>query len=67
VVFHNFIWAFEQPSLFKPDSGNLTIKCNRDTILNARDVDWLEWQAGYASGAFFNAIVFNQRNRASNQ
>ena len=52
VVFHNFIWAFEQPSLFKPDSGNLTIKCNRDTILNARDVDWLEWQAGYASGAF---------------
>jgi Zn-dependent peptidase ImmA (M78 family) len=52
VVFHNFIWAFEQPSLFKPDSDNLTIKCNRDTILNARDVDWLEWQAGYASGAF---------------
>jgi len=52
VVFHNFIWAFEQPSLFKPDSGNLTIKCNRDTIINARDVDWLEWQAGYASGAF---------------
>ena len=52
VIFHNFIWAFEQPSLFKPDSGNLTIKCNRDTILNARDVDWLEWQAGYASGAF---------------
>ena len=52
VVFHNFIWAFEQPSLFRPDSGNLTIKCNRDTILNARVVDWLEWQAGYASGAF---------------
>lgn len=52
VVFHNFIWAFEQPSLFKPDSGNLTIKCNRDTILNARNVDWIEWQAGYASGAF---------------
>jgi len=52
VVFHNFIWSFEQPSFFKSDSGDLTIRCNRDTILNARDVDWLEWQAGYASGAF---------------
>lgn len=52
VVFHNFIWSFEQPSLFKSDTGDLTIRCNRDTIINARDVDWLEWQAGYVSGAF---------------
>lgn len=52
VIFHNFIWSFEQPSLFKAISDNLTIRCNRETILNARDVDWLEWQAGYVSGAF---------------
>lgn len=27
-------------------------QCKRENILNARSVDWLEWQAGYASGAF---------------
>jgi len=52
VIFHNFIWSFEQPNLFAANLDNLTIRCNRETILNARYVDWLEWQAGYVSGAF---------------
>jgi len=33
----------------KPDDGRVV--CKRDNIINARQVDWLEWQAGYASGA----------------
>lgn len=27
-------------------------QCRRETIIDAREVDWLEWQAGYACGAF---------------
>lgn len=27
-------------------------KCRRQTILHARQVDWMEWQAGYACGAY---------------
>ena len=26
-------------------------QCRRETILDAREVDWMEWQAGYACGA----------------
>jgi Zn-dependent peptidase ImmA (M78 family) len=28
-----------------------TAVCKRDQILNARQTDWMEWQAGYISGA----------------
>ena len=27
-------------------------QCRRETILDARETDWMEWQAGYACGAF---------------
>jgi len=33
-------------SLAKPQ------KCHRETILHAKQVDWMEWQAGYACGAY---------------
>ena len=31
-------------------------QCRRETILDAREVDWMEWQAGYACGAFLMPI-----------
>ena len=31
-------------------------QCRRETIVDAREVDWLEWQAGYACGAFLMPI-----------
>lgn len=59
VVFHSFLWRRPQPSRpWKPaadaDRNDEVVGpvCRRDTILRAAAGDWLEWQAGYASGAF---------------
>jgi len=54
VIFHT--WLFDQrsaPSLFpvKPRADDVQV-CKRDTLLNAPQVDWMEWQAGHACGAF---------------
>lgn len=53
VYFHNALWEDKlQPgSLFdRLDTMNKAI-CRRDTILDAPKYDWMEWQAGYVSGA----------------
>lgn len=34
------------------EAGKSKIVCKRDTILDAPQTDWMEWQAGYASGAY---------------
>lgn len=57
VKFHNFIWVFQQATFLDRGSNNLTIRCNRDSILNASAIDWMEWQAGYASGAYLMPIT----------
>ncbi len=53
VVFHDplFQTKMRSPDLFAAPATDRVI-CKRDTIINATTVDWLEWQAGYASGAF---------------
>jgi hypothetical protein len=33
-------------------AANESHQCRRETILDAKEVDWMEWQAGYACGAF---------------
>jgi hypothetical protein len=53
VRFHRHLWAdkLATGNLFaKRDTDNTAI-CKRDQILNARQSDWMEWQAGYISGA----------------
>jgi len=53
VKFHAFM--FEAPKsglLFEPATPNLTNKCKRSNMLEARQSDWMEWQAGFACGAF---------------
>lgn len=53
VKFHGFLWTFETPEF--PQGGGKAAKsprCHRESIIGARQADWLEWQAGYASGAF---------------
>jgi Zn-dependent peptidase ImmA (M78 family) len=42
----------KQGSLFPGLKIDNQHRCNRDSIINAKEVDWMEWQAGYASGAF---------------
>jgi len=52
VKLHGYLFAAEERRL-----GLLTgqkanaIYCKRDAILGAKKTDWLEWQAGYVSGA----------------
>jgi hypothetical protein len=53
VKFHAFM--FEAPKsglLFEPATPSLTNKCKRDNMLEARQSDWMEWQAGFACGSF---------------
>lgn len=51
VKFHNWLYQMEQqPPLFGQAPGPPT-QCKRDNIMQAREVDWMEWQAGYVCGA----------------
>jgi hypothetical protein len=53
VHFHRHLWdeKLRPGELFaKGDPTNKAI-CKRDTIINALSYDWMEWQAGYVSGA----------------
>jgi hypothetical protein len=43
VRLHAFLWRM---------GGLRGVRCLRDSLLNARQGDWLEWQAGYAAGAY---------------
>jgi Zn-dependent peptidase ImmA (M78 family) len=53
VHFHRHLWAekFISGRLFERNSLENKAICKRDTILNASQYDWMEWQAGYVSGA----------------
>ena len=53
VKFHTFM--FDGPtttSLFQSESPELSNKCKRENMLQASQTDWMEWQAGFACGAF---------------
>jgi Zn-dependent peptidase ImmA (M78 family) len=60
VEFHNVLWPVEAPlMLFGDAEVGITAegpqtgpKCRRESMLEAPQVDWMEWQAGYACGAF---------------
>ena len=51
--FHRALWAerFSRGGLFDRADPEAKAICKRDSILEAREVDWMEWQAGYVSGA----------------
>ena len=52
VILHAYLFALEQRQL--PVDGNRkpnAIYCKRDTMISASKTDWMEWQAGYVSGA----------------
>ncbi len=61
VRFHTFLYELKAAGLDlfgstnSISSGAVSLprpqKCHRETILNAKQVDWMEWQAGYACGA----------------
>ncbi len=54
VRFHAHLWDMEivtPTNSWRSDDTNRQI-CKRDGIIGASAVDWMEWQAGYACGAF---------------
>lgn len=51
IKFHSFLWTFEAPQGGCGAGKPPLPRCHRESIIGARPVDWLEWQAGYASGA----------------
>lgn len=53
VVLHSFLYDTKAATgnLFGAVEGTPN-KCKRDKILGANQADWMEWQAGFACGAF---------------
>ncbi len=53
VKFHSFLWAgaAKQLALLPKAKSAEPPKCKRESILNASQTDWMEWQAGFVSGA----------------
>lgn len=54
VYFHNYLWqqkATMQDLLSQNRNRDKEI-CKRDSMIDAPQKDWMEWQAGYACGAF---------------
>lgn len=53
VHFHAHLWASRPDAdLFEANRRSEPSHCKRETMLQAPDSDWMEWQAGYACGAF---------------
>ena len=53
VHFHSFLFDSEQSgNLFDDQAVPRSNKCTRAAISQATQTDWMEWQAGYACGAF---------------
>jgi Zn-dependent peptidase ImmA (M78 family) len=63
VHFHRYLWAGKLAAgcLFDRLSTENKAICKRDAILNARDYDWMEWQAGYVSGAVLMPATSTRR------
>lgn len=74
VRFHDYVWKLDlKPGdMLKEVPSKVSPKCNRDAMLDAPITDWMEWQAGYASGALLMPISalmrliegFSQRHNA---
>ncbi len=57
VKLHGGLWQFEQLSLFSDPSPEPGPRCKRAEMLNAPRTDWMEWQAGYVSGAILMPVT----------
>lgn len=52
VIFHSYLFDLRSlTSSFPQSATENQIVCKRDGILNATEVDWMEWQAGYVCGS----------------
>jgi Zn-dependent peptidase ImmA (M78 family) len=53
VHFHGYLWDTQTPSLdlVSQQPNRDKIICKRDSMIDAVQTDWMEWQAGYVCGA----------------
>ena len=56
VHLHSYLWEVETPRLLETDASNRELVCKRETILEARQSDWMEWQAGYVCGSLLMPV-----------
>jgi Zn-dependent peptidase ImmA (M78 family) len=54
VYFHNYLWQQKSSmqNLLSQHRNSDKEICKRDSMIDAPQKDWMEWQAGYACGAF---------------
>ena len=59
VLLHGFMFdgAMRQDSLFDAAEKTESNQCKRATMLTASETDWMEWQAGFACGAYLMPIT----------
>ena len=57
VKLHGKLWPFNQARLFPDQDESAGPRCKRGTILEQSRTDWMEWQAGYVSGAILMPIT----------
>jgi hypothetical protein len=63
VRFHAYLWEVEPPrrGLFASNRSGSRQICKRDSILDAAQSDWMEWQAGYVCGAILMPLTAVRR------
>jgi hypothetical protein len=63
VHFHAYLWELEPPTqdLLAHNPNASRQICKRDTMINAQQADWMEWQAGYVCGALLMPLNRLQR------
>ena len=57
VKLHAGLWQFNQLRLLPPEDEIPGPRCKRGGILRASQTDWMEWQAGYVSGALLMPVT----------
>lgn len=63
VHFHDHLFQLKEstPTLFPMSDGPSSHRCMRETVLHAGPTDWMEWQAGYVSGAMLMPLTTLKR------
>lgn len=70
VKFHNFLWMargssaslFPDPEEPATELQAVLPRCRRGSIQPLSKADWMEWQAGYACGAFLMPLTYLNRH-----
>lgn len=57
VKLHGRLWPFQQARLFPEEEEVDGPKCKRGQIVGGPNTDWMEWQAGYVSGAVLMPVT----------